>query len=94
MPGDVIQIGTAVTHVIAALVGAFIGVGVTAASAVIFVRSILNSPAVITLLEGIVESFPAETKELINLLGELLKVLSDGLPTTTVEFVDDDEVDG
>ena len=87
---QVIQVGTALTYVVAAIFGAFVGVGFTAGAFVVFVRSILNSPAVITLLEGIVDSFPADTKELINLLGQLLNKLSDGIPTE-IEFVPDDD---
>jgi hypothetical protein len=81
----VIQIGTAFTHVLAAVIGAFVGVGFTAGAFVIFIRMILNSPAVITLLEGIVDSFPPETRELINLLGQLATRVSDGLPDNEKE---------
>lgn len=93
MSGDqVIQVGTALTHVVAAIVGAFVGIGLTAGAFVVFIRSILGSPAVMTLLEGVVESFPADTKEVINLLGELLKRLSDGVPTE-IQFTPADEAD-
>jgi hypothetical protein len=93
--GDqVIQVGTALTYVVAAIFGAFVGVGFTAGAFVVFLRSILNSPAVITLLEGIVESFPAETKELIDLLGQLLDKLSDGIPTQIELLPADDEPAG
>jgi hypothetical protein len=95
MSGDqVIQVGTALTYVVAAIFGAFVGVGFTAGAFVVFVRAILNSPAVITLLEGIVESFPAETKDLIDLLGQLLDKLSDGVPTQIELVQADDEAEG
>lgn len=94
MSGDqVIQIGTALTHVLAAVVGAFVGVGFTAGAFVVFIRMILNSPAVLTLLEGVVESFPADVKEVISLLAELAKKLSDGIPTE-IEFTPAEDDDG
>lgn len=93
MNGDqVIQIGTALTYVVAAIIGAFVGVGFTAGAFVVFVRMILNSPAVMTVLEGIVNSFPAETKELIDLLGQLLDKLSDGVPSVELVQTDDGEL--
>lgn len=91
---EVIQIGTALTHLIAAAIGAFVGAGVTVVTAAVFVRSILNSPAALAVIEGLVNSFPAETRELINLIGQFLGVISDGVPVVDFDFSDDDEVEG
>lgn len=91
MNGDqVLQIGQALAYVVAAIFGAFVGVGFTAGAFVVFVRAIMNSPAVVVLLEGIVNSFPAETRELINLLGQLVTQLSDGVPTVEAKPLEEE----
>jgi hypothetical protein len=91
MPNDqVIQLGTAITYIVAGALGAFLGVGFTAGAFMVFIRSILNSPAALKVIEGLVNSFPAETRELINIIAKFLDVISDGVE---VEFTDG-EVEG
>ncbi len=82
MDGNVVNIGTVLTLVIASAVSAIAASGLTAAALLLFFRSLLGSPAALKLVEGLVDSFPPQTRDLIHVMAQFFEVVSeDGAAT-------------
>ena len=51
--------------------------GLTTLTLIVFFRNLLNSPAALKLVEGLVDSFPPDTRELINVIARFVETVSD-----------------
>src|SRR5258708_31035237 len=76
MDTNVLNIGMLLTILAAAAVGALAASGLTAVGLLMFFRSLLNSPTVLRVVEGLVASFPPDTRELINTVAKFIEVVS------------------
>src|SRR5258708_90798 len=77
MDTNVLNIGMLLTILAAAAVGALAASGLTAVGLLMFFRSLLNSPTVLRVVEGLVASFPPDTRELINTIAKFIEVVSE-----------------
>jgi hypothetical protein len=77
MDVNVMHLGTLLTLIAASIVSAVAASGLTAAALLLFFRSLLNSPAAIKLVEGLVDSFPPQTRELIHVMAQFFEVVSE-----------------
>ena len=77
MDTNVLNIGMLLTILAAAAVGALAASGLTAVGLLMFFRSLLNSPTVLRVVEGLVASFPPDTRELINTVAKFIEIVSE-----------------
>lgn len=70
----------AAAQLIYLLVGAIIGGMGASLILVMGLRFVLASPALIKALEGLANSFPPDTREILLLIGKLLTEISDNIP--------------
>ncbi|MEP7286963.1 MAG: hypothetical protein ABI947_14495 [Chloroflexota bacterium] len=88
MDPNVIQIGTVVVILVASAVSAIAASGLTVVALLMFFKSLLNSPAALSLIEGLVNSFPPQTRELIHVMAQFFEVVTDAPPLTAPPTTD------
>jgi len=77
---NVISIGTLLTLVAASVVSAIAASGLTVVALLMVFRSLLNSPTALHLVQGLIDSFPPQTRELINVIAQFVEVVSEDPP--------------
>jgi hypothetical protein len=82
---NVVNVGTLLTLIAASAVSALAASGLTAAALLLFFRSLLGSPAALKVVEGLVDSFPPQTRELIHVMAQFFEVVSEDGPSAPPE---------
>jgi hypothetical protein len=78
-----VQIVSEVSVIVYLAIGALIGGSGVLAATLIVVRSVLNSPVLISTLENLAKSWPAPVRELTHDVGQLAAEITDDVPYTT-----------
>lgn len=78
-----VQIVSEVSVIVYLAIGALIGGSGVLAATLIVVRSILNSPVLISTLENLAKSWPAPVRELAHDFGQLAAEVTDNVPYAT-----------
>jgi len=78
-----VQIVSEVSVIVYLALGALIGGSGVLAATLIVVRSVLNSPVLISTLENLAKSWPAPVRELAHDVGQLAAEIADDVPYTT-----------
>lgn len=68
-----------------AVISALIASGLTYAALILFFKNLLASPAALKLMEGLVDSFPPQTRELIHVIAQLIETISASTPGTETD---------
>lgn len=72
----------------ATALGALAGSGLTLGALIVFFKNLLNSPAALKLVAGLIDSFPPQTHELIHVMAQFFeRVSADGLSGQTSQDV-------
>ena len=60
-----------------AAISAIAASGLTTLALIVFFKNLLGSPAALKLIEGLVDSFPPDTRELINVMARFVETVSE-----------------